>query len=159
MRRQRTPWPLGLPALVGALLLVLPLVGLLVRAPWGGLTRIVATPAVLDALWLSLLSATLAMVVSIVLGVPLAWVLARPGVASVIIGARTLEQLDDNIDALEISLSADQIARLDAATTPKLNFPADFLQGSWQASHGGLTINGQSFAASPMANAASAKVW
>ncbi len=38
-RTQRTPWPLGVPALVGALLLVVPLVGLLVRAPWGGLTQ------------------------------------------------------------------------------------------------------------------------
>jgi molybdate transport system permease protein len=76
-RQQRTPWPLGLPALVGAVLLVVPLVGLLVRAPWGGLVRILGTEEVLDALWLSLFSATLAMLISLVLGVPLAWVLAR----------------------------------------------------------------------------------
>jgi molybdate transport system permease protein len=50
---------------------------LLVRAPWGGLRRILATPEVLDALWLSLYSATLATVISLLLGVPLAWVLAR----------------------------------------------------------------------------------
>jgi molybdate transport system permease protein len=68
---------LGVPALVGALLLVVPLVGLLVRAPWGGLTQILGTEEVLDALWLSLFSATAAMLISLVLGVPLAWVLAR----------------------------------------------------------------------------------
>jgi molybdate transport system permease protein len=72
---QRTPWQLGFPALIGALFLVVPLVGLLVRAPWDGLTRILGTEEVLDAL--SLFSATLAMLVSLVLGVPLAWVLAR----------------------------------------------------------------------------------
>lgn len=91
--------------------------------------------------------------------VALAWVLARPGVASVIIGARTIAQLDDNLPALEVKLTAEQIARLDAASTPRLNFPADFLKGSWQASHGGLTINGESYPASAMASAADAKVW
>ena len=81
--RRPPPWPLAGPALLGALLLVLPLAGLLLRAPWGGLADILGTPEVLDALWLSLLSATLATAVSLVLGVPLAWVLARsalPGV-------------------------------------------------------------------------------
>ena len=75
--RRRAPWSLGVPALIGALLLVVPLVGLLLRAPWSGLPRILATPEVLDALWLSLFSATSATGISIVLGVPLAWVLAR----------------------------------------------------------------------------------
>ena len=58
-------------------MLVAPLVGLLFRAPWSGLGRILSTPEVADALWLSLFSATLATGISIVLGVPLAWVLAR----------------------------------------------------------------------------------
>jgi molybdate transport system permease protein len=81
--RGRTPWPLGVPALLGALLLVVPLAGLLVRAPWSQLHEIVTTSAVLDALVLSLVTATSAMVISLVLGVPLAWVLARsrlPGI-------------------------------------------------------------------------------
>lgn len=88
-RRRRTPWSLGVPALVGALLLVVPLVGLLVRAPWSDLGRLLGTPEVLDALWLSLYSATLATGISIVLGVPLAWVLAR----STIPGLRLLRAL------------------------------------------------------------------
>jgi len=65
------------PGALGALLLVVPLLGLLVRAPWAGLPRLLATSEVRDALWLSLLSATAATLVSIVLGVPLAWLLAR----------------------------------------------------------------------------------
>ena len=75
--RAHTPWALGAPAALGALLLVVPLVGLLLRAPWSGLPRILSTPEVADALRLSLLSATLATGISLVLGVPLAWVLAR----------------------------------------------------------------------------------
>ena len=74
---QRTPWLLGVPATIGALLLVVPLFGLLLRAPWDGLGRILVTEEVLDALWLSLFSATSAVLISLVLGVPLAWVLAR----------------------------------------------------------------------------------
>ncbi|MCD0450641.1 molybdate ABC transporter permease subunit [Actinocorallia sp. API 0066] len=68
---------LAVPAAVGLAFLVLPLVGLLVRAPWRTLPQRLAEPAVLEALRLSLVSATLATAVCLVLGVPLAWVLAR----------------------------------------------------------------------------------
>ena len=56
---------------------MLPLAGLLVRAPWSSLPSRVLAPGVGEALRLSLLCATLATVVSLLLGVPLAWVLAR----------------------------------------------------------------------------------
>jgi molybdate transport system permease protein len=56
---------------------VLPLVGLLVRAPWSTLPKRLTDPSVLAALRLSLETATLATLVSLLLGVPLAWVLAR----------------------------------------------------------------------------------
>jgi molybdate transport system permease protein len=56
---------------------VLPLVGLLVRAPWSTLPKRLTDPDILAALRLSLETATLATLVSLVLGVPLAWVLAR----------------------------------------------------------------------------------
>jgi molybdate transport system permease protein len=56
---------------------VLPLVGLLVRAPWSTLPKRLSDPGILAALRLSLETATLATVVSLVLGVPLAWMLAR----------------------------------------------------------------------------------
>jgi len=71
------PWPLAVPAAVGALFLLAPLVGLLVRAPWSGLPRILSDSHVLSALRLSLICATAATAISIVLGVPLAWALAR----------------------------------------------------------------------------------
>ena len=57
--------------------LVLPLFGLLYRAPWTTLPQRLTEPGILAALRLSLLTATLATVVCLVLGVPLAWVLAR----------------------------------------------------------------------------------
>jgi molybdate transport system permease protein len=71
------PLLLLLPAALGTLVLVLPLVGLLVRAPWSRLGSQLAAPGVGQALRLSLVTATLATAVALVLGVPLAWVLAR----------------------------------------------------------------------------------
>jgi molybdate transport system permease protein len=71
------PLPLVLPAALGLLFLVLPLVGLLVRAPWSTLLERLTEPGVFTALRLSLFSATIATAVCVVLGVPLAWILAR----------------------------------------------------------------------------------
>ena len=76
-RGRAIPWPLGIPALLAALFLLTPLVGLLVRAPWRGLPRLLADSQVLDALRLSLVCASAATAASMVFGVPLAWVLAR----------------------------------------------------------------------------------
>jgi molybdate transport system permease protein len=75
--RTRAPWMLALPAAAGLAFLVLPLAGLLVRAPWSTLPARLAEPRVLEALRLSLWTATLATAVCLVLGVPLAWMLAR----------------------------------------------------------------------------------
>lgn len=75
--RDATPWPLRIPAAIGVLFLLVPLAALLIRAPWAGLGRILADADVLDALRLSLVSATAATAIALVLGVPLAWVLAR----------------------------------------------------------------------------------
>jgi molybdate transport system permease protein len=74
---RRPPAALVVLASLAAVLLALPLVGLLVEAPWGSLLRRVTDPAVTEALRLSVVTATLATLVSLVLGVPLAWVLAR----------------------------------------------------------------------------------
>lgn len=76
-RSGRPPWFLLLPALAGLAFLVLPLAGLLARAPWSTLGTRLGEGQVLEALRLSLLSATLATGVCLLLGVPLAWVLAR----------------------------------------------------------------------------------
>lgn len=55
--------------------------------------------------------------------VALAWLLARPAVASVIVGARTLKQLDDNLGAADLSLSGAEIARLDDVSAFPLAYP------------------------------------
>lgn len=55
--------------------------------------------------------------------VALAWLLTRPGVASVVVGARTEAQLADNLKAAEITLSADEIAKLEAVSRPPLLYP------------------------------------
>ncbi|WP_049576225.1 molybdate ABC transporter permease subunit [Nonomuraea sp. SBT364] len=73
----RPPWVLVVPAVLGLAFLVLPLAGLLVRAPWATLPERLAEPQVLEALRLSLVTATVATAVCLLLGVPLAWLLAR----------------------------------------------------------------------------------
>ncbi|MFG2052894.1 ABC transporter permease [Micromonospora sp. NPDC048930] len=75
--RQRVPLALLLPAGLGLLFLVLPLLGLLARAPWTTLPGRLAEPGVRTALRLSLETATLATLLCVALGVPLAWLLAR----------------------------------------------------------------------------------
>ncbi|GAB3833929.1 ABC transporter permease [Dactylosporangium cerinum] len=76
-RRQRVPLGLLVPAGLGLLFLTFPLIGLLVRAPWTTLPQRLTEPGVLTALRLSLQCATLATVVCVLFGVPLAWLLAR----------------------------------------------------------------------------------
>ena len=75
--------------------------------------------------------------------VALAWVQRRPGVASTIIGARRLDQLDQNLAALDLTLTADEIAALDKLSTPALNFPANFLKAAMMFMHAGATVNGE----------------
>lgn len=75
--------------------------------------------------------------------VALAWVQSRPGVASTVLGARTLAQLLANLKALDVRLSSEQVSRLNAASKPTLNFPADFNSNlSPSAAHAGATVNG-----------------
>jgi aryl-alcohol dehydrogenase-like predicted oxidoreductase len=83
--------------------------------------------------------------------VALAWVQSRPGVASTIIGARTLAQLEDNLAALEEKLTPEQLNALDEVSRPTLNFPHDFVRNAGSFSHGGATINGVTAAVSPLA--------
>ncbi len=76
-RDRDVPLPLLVPALAAVAFLVLPLLALLVRAPWRRMPALLLDARVLDALLLSLWTATLAAAASLVLGVPLAWLLAR----------------------------------------------------------------------------------
>ncbi|WP_415085818.1 aldo/keto reductase [Labrys sp. (in: a-proteobacteria)] len=59
--------------------------------------------------------------------VALAWTLTNPAVASPLVGARTLAQLEDNLGALEVTFSDEQRSRLEAASAIELGFPHDFL--------------------------------
>ncbi|MGC5022502.1 molybdate ABC transporter permease subunit [Micromonospora sp. DT47] len=74
---RRVPVALLVPATLGLLFLVLPLGGLLLRTPWASLPERLSAPGVLTALRLSLQCATLATLLCLALGVPLAWLLAR----------------------------------------------------------------------------------
>lgn len=56
--------------------------------------------------------------------VALAWVLAQPGVTSAIVGASSLEQLDDNLAAAELTLTPAELAALGAATALAPIYPA-----------------------------------
>lgn len=77
MSRQRPPLPLLVGAVLALLFVALPLVGLIQRAPWSELGHQLTTEQVRQALLLSLECPLGALAISVVLGVPLAWVLAR----------------------------------------------------------------------------------
>ncbi|HEX4298328.1 MAG TPA: aldo/keto reductase [Devosia sp.] len=55
--------------------------------------------------------------------VSLAWLLQRPLVTSVVIGGRSLAQFEDNLQAAELQLTADEVARLDKVSRPPLLYP------------------------------------
>ncbi len=79
MTRGRRPPPVAVIALAGlaASLFVLPLVGLVLRVPWSSIVDDLTTSEAVDALRLSLICTLSATVLSVLLGMPLAWVLAR----------------------------------------------------------------------------------
>jgi len=66
--------------------------------------------------------------------VALRWLIQKPAVTSVIMGVRTLAQLDDNLKAAELRLSPEAMKRLDEASAFELGYPYDFMkriQGRW----------------------------
>ncbi|MGW7135252.1 ABC transporter permease [Streptomyces xanthophaeus] len=75
--RTRPPLTLALPALLAVAFLLLPLIGILVRTQWSELGTHLTSPGVVEALRLSLLVSLWALGLSLLLGVPLAWLLAR----------------------------------------------------------------------------------
>jgi len=75
--RRRLPLPILVAAIIGAAFVVLPVVALVARAPWGRFGDVLAGDGARAALRLSLEVSLAATVLSVLLGVPLAWVLAR----------------------------------------------------------------------------------
>jgi molybdate transport system permease protein len=77
MRRGQAPVGLLIPALGAVAIVLLPLAALVQRAPWSQLYSELTTPEIGQALRLSLECSLGALAVAVVLGVPLAWMLAR----------------------------------------------------------------------------------
>ncbi|HKG13832.1 MAG TPA: aldo/keto reductase [Pyrinomonadaceae bacterium] len=71
----------------------------------------------------------------------LAWLLARPAVSSVIIGANKMSQLEDNLKAVGLKLSAEEIERLSATTAPPRMYPQWMVefQGAGRATQSEVT--------------------
>ena len=65
--------------------------------------------------------------------VALAWTLLNPAVTSPIVGARTVDQLKDNLGALEVSFSEEQIARLNEVSSIPEGFPNSMLNSAMTA--------------------------
>lgn len=77
MRHRRTPLGLGLPALIALAFLTLPLLALLTKVPWRRFGEIVTESATVEVLGLSLGSALASTLLCLLLGAPLAWLLAH----------------------------------------------------------------------------------
>lgn len=71
----------------------------------------------------------------------LAWVRAKAGVTSILIGARCLDQLEYNVKGTDIRLTADQVDRPDRLTAPKLAFPQNMAPWFPAVHSGGTTVN------------------
>jgi aryl-alcohol dehydrogenase-like predicted oxidoreductase len=76
--------------------------------------------------------------------VALAWLRARPGSVIPIVGARRWDHLLDNLGALEVTLTPDQVARLDGVSAPDLDYPAP-MHGAARAmlQFAGTTVDGE----------------
>jgi aryl-alcohol dehydrogenase-like predicted oxidoreductase len=55
--------------------------------------------------------------------VALAWLLSKPHVMSIIVGAKTVEQLEDNLAATDLELTGDEVAKLDAVSELSAEYP------------------------------------
>ena len=76
--------------------------------------------------------------------VSLAWLRSRPGTVVPIVGARRVEHLENNLAALDLTLTPEHLAKLDEVSTPSLNYPAD-LNGELRAmlQFAGTTVDGE----------------
>ena len=77
LRRERVPIIVGILAAIGAAFFILPLLGLVVRAPWADAVKALTAAETIEALKLSLIASLSATAIALILGVPLAWIFAR----------------------------------------------------------------------------------
>src|SRR6201999_4468997 len=82
--------------------------------------------------------------------VSLAWLRARPGTVVPIVGARRLDHLEANLAGLDVTLTPEQLRRLDEVSAPVLNYPAP-MHGALRAmlQFAGTTVDGESSAVYP----------
>jgi len=71
----------------------------------------------------------------------LAWNLSRPGVVAPIIGPKSVQQLQDNLAALDVDLPAETIRRIDEASEPRVGYPHDMMRMMRQMAAAGVTVN------------------
>lgn len=83
--------------------------------------------------------------------VALSWVQSRPGVTSTIIGARKLSQLDDNLAALDLKLTKEQMEKLNILTQPTMGFPQNMMPIFPSLHNAGTSVNGVYGEPSPFA--------
>jgi aryl-alcohol dehydrogenase-like predicted oxidoreductase len=81
--------------------------------------------------------------------VAIAWVQSRSGVVSTLIGARTSDQLQSNLRALDVTLDPTQRDRLDAVSAPALDFPAMYSAQTDVLQFAGATVDGHAHDANP----------
>lgn len=74
--------------------------------------------------------------------VAIAWVMHQKGVTSTLLGARTLEQLRQNMKASELQLSVEELKSLNELSVPELPFPHNLLNGAADLLQAGTTVNG-----------------
>lgn len=67
--------------------------------------------------------------------VALAWLLSKPVVSSIIVGASKLHQLEDNLRAVDVKLSTEEIEELDSMTAPTVQYPGWFNRNLLDARH------------------------
>ncbi len=96
---------------------------------------------------------------STVARVSLAWVRVQPGVTSTLIGARRMSQLQDNLASLDLTLSAEELAHLDALTKPTFGFPQSMQSLFPAIHHGGTSVNGVYAPATPFGVVAGDKIY
>src|SRR6478736_534386 len=106
------------------------------RGAWAESNLNDKTYAIIDAL-----IATAKQVDSTPARVALAWLAQKPGVSSIILGARSAKQLDDNLAAADLVLKTAQVQKLDELSKPSLNFPAEFMNFLPSFGYAGTTIN------------------
>jgi aryl-alcohol dehydrogenase-like predicted oxidoreductase len=58
----------------------------------------------------------------------LAWLLQQPAVSTVIIGANTIEQLDDNLQSIDVTFSAEELAQIDKTSRLPIEYPGWMLE-------------------------------